>query len=90
VAQLATDLGLPLETRDIDRSELYIAEEAFFCGTGVQVTPINSIDGRPVGEVPGPITKQIADRYFQMVRAQLPEYGDWLTPVKRKVAATAD
>jgi branched-chain amino acid aminotransferase len=90
VAQLATDLGLPLETRDIDRSELYIAEEAFFCGTGVQVTPINSIDGRPVGEVPGPITKQIADRYFQMVRGQRPEYSDWLTPVKRKVAAPAD
>jgi branched-chain amino acid aminotransferase len=90
VAELAVDMGLTLETRDIDRSELYIADEAFFCGTGVQVTPINAIDGRPVGEVPGPITRQISDRYFKMVRGQLPEYSHYLTPVKRKVAAPAD
>ena len=55
--QFATDLGIPIEQREIDRSELYLADEAFFCGTGVQVAPIASIDGRPVGDgVPGPIT----------------------------------
>ena len=90
VFELASDLGLPVETREIDRSELYIAEEAFFCGTGVQVAPIASIDGRPVGEIPGPVTKQVSERFFNMMRGTLPEYSHYLTPVPRRVAAPAD
>ena len=55
--RFAQDLGIPIEEREIDRSELYVADEAFFCGTGVQIAPIASIDGRPVGDgIPGPIT----------------------------------
>jgi branched-chain amino acid aminotransferase len=90
VFELAKDLGLPVETREIDRSELYIADEAFFCGTGVQVAPIASIDGRKVGDVPGPLTRQVADRFFNMMRGNLPEYSHYLTPVRRKVATPAD
>ena len=48
--QFARDDGIPIEEREIDRSELYIVDEAFFCGTGVQIAPIASIDGRPVGD----------------------------------------
>src|SRR5215212_6334458 len=58
----AKDLGIPVEERVIDRSELYIADEAFFCGTGVQIAPIASIDGRPISNGdPGPITSRLRD-----------------------------
>src|SRR5581483_8190702 len=71
VLQMAQDLGIPTEQREIDRSELYIADEAFFCGTGVQIAPIASIDGRRIGDaMPGPITKQISDVFFGTVRGR--------------------
>jgi len=74
--------GLPVEVRSIDRSELYIADEIFLCGTGVQVSPVIEIDHRKVGsgEV-GPIARAIAARYFDAVRGRLPEYRHWLTPI---------
>jgi len=76
------ELGLPTLERTIDRSELYTADEAFFCGTGVQIAAVVNIDHRPVGSgVIGPITRQIRDLYFAMVRGQLPAYVGWLTPV---------
>jgi branched-chain amino acid aminotransferase len=80
--QLATDAGLPTEIRSIDRSELYIADEVFLCGTGVQVSPVVEIDHRPVGsgEV-GPVARDISARYFDAVRGRLPEYRSWLTPI---------
>jgi len=74
--------GLPVEVRSIDRSELYIADEIFLCGTGVQVSPVIEIDHRKVGsgEV-GPIGRAISARYFDAVRGRLPEYSHWLTPI---------
>jgi branched-chain amino acid aminotransferase len=80
--QLATDAGLPTEIRSIDRSELYIADEVFLCGTGVQVSPVVEIDHRPVGsgEV-GPVARDISARYFDAVRGRLPEFKAWLTPI---------
>ncbi len=80
--QLATDAGIPVESRSIDRSELYIADEIFLCGTGVQVSPVVEVDHRPIGtgEV-GPIAALIKDRYFDAVRGRLPEYRSWLTPI---------
>jgi branched-chain amino acid aminotransferase len=81
--QLATDAGLPVESRSIDRSELYIADEVFLCGTGVQVSPVVEVDHRPIGsgEV-GPVATLIKDRYFDAVRGRLPEYRSWLTPIE--------
>ncbi|MGI9252334.1 MAG: branched-chain amino acid transaminase [Thermomicrobiales bacterium] len=92
VMKFAQDLGIPTLEREIDRSELYLCEEAFFCGTGVQVAPISTIDGREVGDghVPGPITKAVSDIFYRTVRGQEPKYADLLTPVRRKVAASAD
>ena len=81
--QLATDAGLAVESRSIDRSELYIADEIFLCGTGVQVSPVVEVDHRPIGsgEV-GPVATLIKDRYFDAVRGRLPEYRSWLTPIE--------
>jgi len=81
--QLAEEvLGIETVERRIDRSELYIADEAFFCGTGVQVAAIASIDRRPIGSGKmGPIVTQIRDLYFNTVRGNVPRYRNWCTPV---------
>ena len=80
---LAQDLGIPLEVRSIDRSELYVCDEAFLCGTGVQVSPVIEVDHRPVGTgAIGPVSRVISERYFAAVRGTLPEYRSWLTPVE--------
>ena len=83
--QLLADEGIPLEIRSIDRSELYIADELFLCGTGVQVSPVVEIDHRRIGAgTVGPITRAIKDRYFDAVRGRLPQYEHWLTPITRR------
>jgi branched-chain amino acid aminotransferase len=75
--------GIRSEVRSIDRSELYIADEALLCGTGVQVSPVVEVDHRPVGSGHiGPISAIIKDRYFDAVRGRLPEYSHWLTPIE--------
>ena len=80
--QLATDAGYKTEMRSIDRSELYIADEVFLCGTGVQVSPVVEVDHRPIGSGGGgPIATTIKSRYFDAVRGRLPEYRSWLTPI---------
>ena len=76
------ELGLAVVERDIDRSEVYIADEAFFCGTGVQIAAIASVEHRPVGTGQmGPITQAVRDLYFRVVRGEESKYLDWLTPV---------
>jgi branched-chain amino acid aminotransferase len=76
------ELGMTTQVRSIDRSELYVAEEVFLCGTGAQISPVTSIDHRTVGtgEV-GPITRRLTELYFDAVRGRLPAYMDWLTPI---------
>jgi branched-chain amino acid aminotransferase len=73
---------IPIEVRSIDRSELYVADEMFLCGTGVQISPVVEIDHRPIGsgEV-GPIARLVRERYFDAVRGRLPEYRHWLTEI---------
>ena len=80
---LAADLGIPTEVRSIDRSELYVCDEVFLCGTGVQVSPVVELDHRPVGDgAIGPVARAISARYFAAVRGNLPEYRHWLTAVE--------
>jgi branched-chain amino acid aminotransferase len=83
IVQLAqAELGLDVVDRPIDRSELYVADEAFFCGTGAQVAVITSIDHRPVGNgTIGPITRSLRDLFFRVVKGEEPKYRHWLTPV---------
>ncbi|MEM1993944.1 MAG: branched-chain amino acid transaminase [Nitrososphaerales archaeon] len=80
--KLLTDLNYKVVERDIERSELYICDEAFFCGTAAEITPIVEIDKRRVGngEI-GPITRQIKEAYLDVVEGRNKKYAHWLTAV---------
>lgn len=83
VLTLAGDLGIPTEVRSVDRSELYVCDEVFLCGTGVQMSPVTEVDNRKVGDGQiGPIARRISETYFAAVRGNLPQYKSWLTPIK--------
>ena len=82
------ELGLESEAREIDRTELYYADEAFLCGTGAQLVSIASLDHRNVGSGEmGPITTELHKLYFRVVRGEEPKYMHWLTPVPQTVHA---
>ncbi|MCA9833854.1 MAG: branched-chain amino acid transaminase [Thermomicrobiales bacterium] len=83
VLALANDLGLAVEQREIDRSELYIADEVFFCGTGVQVAWVQTIDGRTIGNGErGAIAKQLYDALFSIFRGESADHSEWVTRVE--------
>lgn len=74
--------GVEVLQRVIDKTELYVAEEAFFCGSGKEVRPISSIDGFPLGSgSAGPRTREIRETYFSVARGERDEYRDWLLSV---------
>ena len=80
--ELARHLGLQLRERKVDRSEVLGADEVFLCGTGVQVAPVTSVDGRAIGAgKPGPLTLAIQERYLAAVRGETTEFAHWRTPV---------
>jgi branched-chain amino acid aminotransferase len=81
ILKLAADAGYDVVERRIDRSELYLADEVFLTGTGVQVAPIASIDDRPIGSDGFPVSLDIQRRYFAAVRGNDPRYASWLTPI---------
>jgi branched-chain amino acid aminotransferase len=82
ILDLARDHGIPTLERKVDRTELYAADEIFLCGTGVQVAPVTSVDGRVVGEGKmGDVTRTIQDRYLSAVHGEVDQYRHWLTPV---------
>jgi branched-chain amino acid aminotransferase len=82
VMRLALDFDLEVVERSIDRSEIYQADEAFLCGTGVQVAPIVDVDGRPLGSgQPGPIGLGLQAAYFRAVRGHDSRFRHWCTPV---------
>lgn len=83
VMQIAREqFGLEVIERSISRTELYVCDELFFCGTGAQVAPVRSVDRRVLGDGrPGPITKQLQDLYFQIVTGKVEPYRHWCTPV---------
>jgi len=79
---LRDELGVEVVERPIDRTEVYLAEEAFFCGTGVQVAAITAVDHRPIGSGRlGPIAKELRRVYFDVVRGCAPKYRDFCVPV---------
>jgi branched-chain amino acid aminotransferase len=83
IMEILGNEGIPVEVRSIDRSELYVADELFLCGTGVQVSSVVEVDHRAVGSGGiGPIGRLVRDRYFDAVRGRLPEYAHWLTPIE--------
>lgn len=77
IMKIAADLDMPIHESLLMRSDLYVAEEMFCCGTAAEVTPVREVDGRVIGE-PGPITKAIQDKYFEIVKGHDEKYYDWL------------
>lgn len=82
ILEIAKKLNIETIERDIDRTELYLADEAFYCGTGAQVSPITSIDNRPVGNGSvGEISNAIQNLYFDVVKGKIEEYKNWCMPI---------
>ena len=82
IIELLGNEGIPVEIRSIDRSELYVADEMFLCGTGVQISPVIEIDHRPVGDgKAGRVGSLVRRTYFEAVRGRLPQYAHWLTEI---------
>ncbi|MFQ3243734.1 MAG: branched-chain amino acid aminotransferase [Arenicella sp.] len=79
---LRDDMGMEIVEKQITRDEVYTADEAFFTGTAAEVTPINSLDDRIIGDGKrGAVTKEIQTRYFDVVNGRNPDRMDWLTLV---------
>ena len=79
---LERELGVPVVERDVERTELYIADEIFLCGTAVEVQPVVSVDRYRVrsGET-GPVVSRLESLFHQVVRGNHPDYARWLDPV---------
>jgi branched-chain amino acid aminotransferase len=76
------ELGLEVVERKIDRTEVYICDELFMCGTGMQVAAVTRVEHRPIGNGKmGEITRKIRDLYFDIVFGRVPKYRHWLMPV---------
>jgi branched-chain amino acid aminotransferase len=77
------ELDMPVEKRDVDRTELYAADEVFLTGTGYQIAPVTEIDGRPVGSGEmGPVAERLQELYFRAARGDDPDYADWTVAVE--------
>ena len=79
---LASDLGIPIQTKRLTRDDLYIADEAFFTGTAAEVTPIRDVDRRTIGSgTRGPVTEKLQNAFFDLVNGKNPKYHHWLSKV---------
>ncbi len=79
VITLAKEMGLEVKEERFTRDAVYIADEAFFTGTAAEITPIREVDDRVIGEgKPGPITKELQKRFFDIVRGKNKNHLDWL------------
>jgi branched-chain amino acid aminotransferase len=82
ILDIAGPLDIETVERPVGRTELYLAEEAFYCGTGQEIMPITAFDGRPVGTgEPGPETRRLQKRYDDIVRGNTQDHAQWRTPV---------
>jgi branched-chain amino acid aminotransferase len=80
VLQIARDLGIPVSVRPITLTDVHTADELFFSGTAVEVTPVKEVDGRVYGDgAPGPLTRRIQQTFFDAVHGRLPQYRAWLS-----------
>jgi branched-chain amino acid aminotransferase len=82
IALATEDLGIPFRERPIGRTELYIADEVFLCGTGAEVTAVRSVDRRTIGDGGiGSVTRRLSGHFEAVVRGRVETRRDWLTPV---------
>jgi branched-chain amino acid aminotransferase len=77
VMKIGRDLGYEFRVDYLTRSDLYVSEEIFLCGTAAEVSAVNAVDDRPI-VCPGPMTSAIAAEYGRVVRGHVPRYEDWL------------
>ncbi len=88
ITLMRDDLGLEVVERNVDRTEVYIADEMIMCGTGVQVAAVTRVEHRAIGSGQmGPITRKVRDLFFEVVRGRVDKYREWLTPVYENVTA---
>ena len=81
-ALLENEFGMPVVERDVDRTELYIADEVFICGTAVEVQPVVSVDRYKIGEgEPGPVVSRLKELFENAARGADPRYSAWTKPV---------
>lgn len=82
VVQIAKTQNIPVEERTIDRTELYTCDEAFLCGSAMEITPVLSIDGYVIGDGnTGCVTKKLYLFYLEIARGRKREFCDWVTPI---------
>jgi branched-chain amino acid aminotransferase len=82
VLRLLADMGVATREERFTRDEVYLADEAFFTGTAVEVTPIRELDGRRIGVGrPGPVTMKIQELFFSIVKGGDSRYASWLSPI---------
>jgi len=82
VTTLARERGYEVSERRLTRDDVYLADEAFFCGTAAEITPIVELDRRPLANGrPGPITELLSRAFFEAVSGNDPRHLDWVTPV---------
>jgi branched-chain amino acid aminotransferase len=89
VIQIARDFGYPVVERDIARTELYLADEAFLVGTAAELVPVREIDDRELGE-PGEITRALQAKFEDALHGRAEEYLEWLDPVAEQPAAAPE
>jgi branched-chain amino acid aminotransferase len=77
VTAIATDLGYTVVEGELTRSDLYVADEMFVCGTAAEVSTVNSVDDRPI-PCPGPMSQAVADTYADVVRGKVDKYRHWV------------
>ena len=83
---LAADLGIPARIRAVTVNDLETADELFFSGTAVEVTPVVEVDGRRVGDgAPGPFTRRLQRTFFEVVQGKQAKYRHWLTFASQSV-----
>jgi branched-chain amino acid aminotransferase len=85
VIQIAKDIGVPLAIRPVSLMDVELADELFFSGTAVEITPIREVDGRVVGDgTPGAVTLRLQQTFFDAVHGRLPQYQAWLSSTKNQ------
>ena len=84
--QLANSIGLNAVVREIDRTELLLADEVFLCGTAAEITPITAINDVIIGDgAPGKITSKLLKTYYDVLTNRISENipESWLTKISR-------
>ncbi|HZM74962.1 MAG TPA: branched-chain-amino-acid transaminase [Candidatus Limnocylindrales bacterium] len=80
MVELLREEGWEVQEREVDRTELYLADEVFFMGTAWEIVPVVAVDGLTVGHgSPGPVTRHLADLYHSLVRGRSGKHAEWLT-----------